>query len=124
MLFSNSSDLINLKSDGNKLNICLGDALYESLSGGEKRKVDIALTIVQRDMLIDIAGVTSNIIVLDEVIDFCDETATESILSMFTSVSDTVSTMEIISHNDYNIPFDKTLIVHKTTDRQAIVEVV
>lgn len=123
MLFSNSSDLINLKSDGNKLNICLGDALYESLSGGEKRKVDIALTIVQRDMLIDIAGVTSNIIVLDEVIDFCDETATESILSMFTSVSDTVSTMEIISHNDYNIPFDKTLTVHKTTDRQAIVEV-
>lgn len=123
MLFSNPEDVINLNSDGNKLNICLGSSLYESLSGGEKRKTDIVMSVVQRDMLIDIVGITTNILVLDEVIDFCDETATDSILNMFTLVGDTVSTMEIISHNDYSIPFDKTIVVHKSKDRYSTVEV-
>lgn len=122
MLFSNG-DLINLKSESNKLNIYLGDALYETCSGGEKRKIDIALTVVQRDMLLEIVGVSSNVIILDEVIDFCDEVATDTILNMLLSVSDTVSTMAIISHNNYNIPYDKIIKVIKGIDRCATVEV-
>lgn len=123
MLFSNGEDKISFSVSSNKLDICMGNAQYESLSGGEKRKVDIALTFAQRDLLLDIAGVSTNIIILDEVMDFMDESATNCVLNMIMSVSETISSMFIISHNNYDIPFDKIVKVIKNERRCSTVEV-
>lgn len=124
MMFSNECDNINLKSESSKLNIYLGNSLYESLSGGEKRKVDIAITLAQRDLLMDIAGVTTNILILDEVMDFMDESATNSALSTILTVADTISSMFIISHNNYAIPSDKTLEIRKNEKRYSTVRMI
>ena len=43
-LFSNDKDIIKIVEDDTKLNISLGNATYESLSGGEKTRVNIIST--------------------------------------------------------------------------------
>ena len=122
LMFSNETDRVKLDVDGNKLNILLGDALYETLSGGEKRKVDIILTFVQRDMLMNIVGISSNLIILDEIMDFMDESATDCALKMMLNVSNTLSSMFIISHNNYDMPFDKIITIVKDKNKNSILE--
>lgn len=124
MLFSNNNDIIKLDSDTNKLDIYLNNAIYESLSGGEKRKVDIALTFAQKDLLLDITGISTNLIMLDEVMDNLDKTATDSVLDMMQLVAENISSMFIISHNNYNIPFDKIISVVKDLDKNSKIMVV
>lgn len=121
MIFSNSSDIIKLQIDGNKLQIMLGNSLYETLSGGEKRKVDIALVFAQRDLSLNLVGNSSNIIILDEVMDYLDEEATHSVLDMLYDISGSVSSMFIITHNNYDIPFDNMIVVSKTSERYSVV---
>ena len=122
LMFSNENDKVKLEIDGNKLNILLGDALYETLSGGEKRKVDIILTFVQRDMLMNIVGISSNLIILDEIMDFMDESATDCALKMMLNVSNTLSSMFIISHNNYDMPFDKIITIVKDKNKNSVLE--
>jgi len=123
MLFSNKDDIIVLDTDSNKLNITLGDNPYESLSGGEKRKVDLAITFVQRDLLLNIAGISTNIVILDEVMDHMDQSATTATLSMISYISDSVSSMFIISHNNYELPFEKVMTVTKETNRCSTIKI-
>lgn len=122
MLFSNSSDIVKLVIDAAKLDIYLGDALYDTLSGGEKRKVDMALVLAQRDLALGIAGTTSNILILDEVMDNLDEVATNIVLGVIDSIADTVDSIFIISHNNYDISYDKIMTVTKNVDRTSTVE--
>ena len=49
-LFSHTDDVIYISEDDNKLNIYLGNASYESLSGGEKTRVNIALLLAQKSL--------------------------------------------------------------------------
>lgn len=123
VLFSNESDIVSLVVDGNKLDIYLGDSQYETLSGGEQRKVDIILVLAQRDMSLSIANVTSNILILDEVLDNLDEIATNSVLSLIGNVANTVESIFIISHNNYDIAYDKIITIHKGQDRLSHIEI-
>lgn len=116
MLFS-SGDIIRLEIDSVKLDIYLGDSLYDTLSGGEKRKVDLALMFMQRDLSMNILGVSSNIMILDEVMDNLDEIATNAVLDMISVMSDSVDSIFIISHNNYSIPYDSIINVIKDSNR-------
>lgn len=119
-LFSNESDIIHLTTDSQKLNILLGDCDYSTLSGGEKRRVDLSVMLAQRDLATEIAGMTSNIIILDEIMESMDETATQITLDLLENQSQTASSLEsmfIISHNDYAIPVDSRIVVEKGADR-------
>ena len=123
-MFSNPNDLIQINTDSNKLNISVGNTFYESLSGGEKRKVDLAITFVQRDLLLEIVGISTNIIVLDEVMDYMDSTATSRALDMISNIALSISSMFIISHNDYEIPYDKTMVITKGLDRCSSIDII
>lgn len=118
-LFSNESDVIAVKSDSTKLEISLGEYTYEELSGGEKRRVDLALMLAQRDLAFDVAGIQSNILILDEVMDNLDETATMAALELLQEQSTYVATMFIVSHNNYSLPVDSKIVVQKSSDRIA-----
>ena len=101
----------------NKLEVFLDDGEYGSLSGGEKRKVDLALSLAQRDLALNISGLTSNILILDEVMDNLDEKATRYTLNMITSISSEIDSLYIISHNQYDIPYDNIMIIEKDENR-------
>lgn len=120
-LFSNSSDIVRFDSDSNKIELYLGDVLYDTLSGGEARKADLAVVLAQRDLASEVAGTSCNILVLDEIMESMDETATQVTLGLLEQTSQNVESMFIISHNNYAIPADSKLYVKKGANRIASV---
>jgi len=117
-LFSNEDDVISLAVDSSKLEIFLNDQNYGTLSGGEKRKVDLALVLAQRDLSINIAGSTSNLLIMDEIYDNLDEDGVTVVTNMFSNVSSEIDSMFIISHKpNVEIPYDSTITVVKNNKR-------
>lgn len=119
MLFSNDSDIIKLEVNNSSVDIYVGDAEYETLSGGEKRKVDIALVFTQRDLAINIAGFSSNLLILDETMENLDKTSSQITLNMILDSDLSVESLFIISHNDYSLPSDNILTIIKDEDRMS-----
>lgn len=120
-LFENNSDSIQLSNETAKLEILLGDSLYESLSGGEKKKVDLALVLAQRDIALAISGFQCNLLILDEVLENCDEVSANSALSLLNTVASEIDSLYIISHNNYTIPVDRVLTITKHIDRVSTI---
>ena len=114
-------DIISLVSDGGKLDIYLGEQLYETLSGGEKKKVDIALVLAQRDLCMNISGSESNILILDEILENIDQDGSTATLDLILEKCNSESTF-IVSHNNYSLPYDKCLTVVKEIDRCSHIE--
>lgn len=110
---------LELEIENNNLNIKVNSKLYETLSGGEKTKVDIILQLAIRDLLINQFDFYSNILVIDEVTDFLDEKSAEVIYNLFTKIN--VDTTYIISHRkDFTIPIDSVLTVIKENNISRI----
>lgn len=117
LLFSNEQDKIKFVQEGNKLDIYLGDALFESLSGGEKRKVDIAIMLAQKDLANNMSSTYSNILILDEVTDGLDSKSIDIVTSILMNVSKDISSMFVVSHKDTVIGYDNQIVVVKGKDR-------
>ena len=124
VLFSNDTDLIHISTDSSKLDIFLGDTQYESLSGGEKKKIDLALVLAQRDIALQVSGFSCNIIIFDEILENLDEQASNVALTLLNSVSEEIESLYIISHNNYSIPVDSTITVTKNKDQISSVNIV
>lgn len=112
-LFSNTDDVIYISEDDNKLNIYLGNASYESLSGGEKTRVNIALLLAQKSLASIIGNISCNIIILDEVLGYCDSTAELNIIELITAQLDSLETIYMISHKEIPIGYDNQIVVVK-----------
>lgn len=111
-LFDNS--LIEFTLDGNNISITLNSKEYESLSGGERQKVDIIIQFSIRDMLCEYMNFSSNILVLDEITDNLDKLGCQNVLQLINNELKDVESIYIISHRkDLDIPFDRKLIVEK-----------
>ena len=112
-LFS-TQGTVRLEVSGNNIDILLGDRKFEDLSGGEGRRVDILLQLVQRDLAKNESGFSSNLLVLDEVLDNLDNIGSESVISLLEYKSPDISSMFIVSHKtDLNLPYDKVIKVIK-----------
>lgn len=106
---------IALEIDGNDITISYNNKQYESLSGGEKQKVDIILQLAIRDMLCQYVGFSSNIIVIDEIFDNLDTIGCQKVLNLFANKLQDVSSVYIITHHadELEIPYDKEIVVVK-----------
>lgn len=112
-LFDN--DDVSFCLSGNDINISLHNKEYESLSGGEKQKIDLIVQFSLRDMLCQYMNFSCNIIVLDEITDNLDYLGCQKILKLISTKMDDVKNIYIISHRqDLDIPFDHVLKVVKT----------
>ena len=117
-LFSNEEDIITISQDSQKLDICVGEACYESLSGGEKRRVDLSIVFAQRDLARELSNITSNLLILDEIMESMDEEATQVMLDLvLTDSGDDIKSLYIISHNDYSLPVDSKIIICKEKNK-------
>lgn len=122
-LFSNESDKVRFVQDGNKLDIYLGDAIFESLSGGEKRKVDIIIMLAQKELASNMSNTYSNILIMDEIFDGLDSKSIDKVVEILNLVSKDINTMFIVSHKDLPIGHDSTILVIKDKTRISKVEV-
>ena len=112
-LFSNEKDVIKIEESDTKLNIYLGNATYESLSGGEKTRVNIALLLAQKSLANVIGNMTCNLIILDEILGYCDSEAESNVINLITNKLDSLETIYMISHKEIPIGYDNILTIVK-----------
>lgn len=112
-LFSNTSDVIVIEGNDTKLDIKLGNATYESLSGGEKTRVNIALLLAQKSLANMIGNISCNIIILDEILGYCDNEAETNVINLITQELDSLESIYMVSHKEIPIAYDTQLIVTK-----------
>lgn len=112
IIFDN--DKVNFELNGNNIDITYLDKEYESLSGGEKQKIDIIVQFAIRDMLSQFLNFSSNILVLDEIFDNLDSVGCQKLLDMISNKLNDIEGIYIITHhNDIDIPCDKELVIVK-----------
>ena len=112
-LFSNEKDIIYITQDDIKLNIQLGEATYESLSGGEKTRVNIALLLAQKSLANVIGNISCNIIILDEILGYCDAQAEEKVIDLITTELEDLDSIYMLSHKEIPIGYDTEILVTK-----------
>lgn len=117
-LFSNAKDVIIIDGDDSKLDIRLGDATYESLSGGEKTRVNMCLLLAQKYLASNLGNIECNIIILDEVLGQCDSEAEMNIIDLMIEELQSVSSIIFIGHKELPIPNDSVITVVK--DEQGL----
>ena len=121
-LFSNEKDIIRIVEDDTKLNIVLGDATYESLSGGEKTRVNIALLLAQKSLANIIGNISCNIIILDEILGYCDSQAEENVINLLTKELESLESIYMVSHKEIPIGYDTQLVILK--DKRGLSRVI
>lgn len=115
--FSNivfNSDSVLFALDGNNISIKCNDKEYESLSSGERQKIDVMVQFALRDMLCNYLGFSCNMLVLDEVFDGLDSRGCEKIIDLISECLSDVSSVFVVTHRqDLAIPSDGTIVVNK-----------
>lgn len=117
-LFSNDTDIIKIEEDDTKLNIKLGNATYESLSGGERTRVNIALLLAQKSLANMVGNMSCNIIILDEILGYCDSKAEENVINLLTQELEMLESIYMVSHKELPIGYDTQLVIVK--DKQGL----
>ena len=114
-LFGSDKMLISL--DGNNLSISYDDKEYESLSGGEKQKVDLLVQFSIREMLRSTLNFSSNILVLDEITDNLDAEGCQKLIDFISTSFSDLEGIYLISHRkDLDIPYDYMIHVVKDSN--------
>lgn len=112
----NTTELV-ISQDKNNISIKYAGKEYETLSGGEKQKVDVIIQLSIRDMLRTYLDFSSNILVLDEITDSLDIVGASQLLNLITTKVTDVEAIYIISHHtDFEIPIDDEILIVKESD--------
>lgn len=114
---------VDICLDGNAVSISYDGREYESLSGGEKQKVDIIVQFAIRDMLCKFLNFECNILVVDEVFDNLDEVGCGNVLNLINGLNN-ISCIYVITHHgsELSIPYDSEIIVTKGSNGVSEVE--
>lgn len=112
------NNLIEFKQEGNNISISFDNKEYESLSGGEQKKLDIIIQLAIRDMLCHLMNFSSNILVCDEIFDALDITGCQKIIDLVSTQLEDVSSVFIVTHRDnLCIPCDNEITVIKDMNK-------
>ena len=90
---------LTLSLSGNALDITYCGKMFDSLSGGEKQRVDLILQLAIRDLLTSYLDLSANILVLDEITDFLDKKSCQAVMNLLEKELNTVESVFIISHH-------------------------
>ncbi len=112
------NNLIDFKQEGNNISISFDNKEYESLSGGEQKKLDVIIQLAIRDMLCRLMNFSSNILVCDEIFDALDITGCQKIIDLVSTNLEDVSSVFIVTHRDnLCIPCDNQITVVKDVNK-------
>ena len=105
---------LNFELDGNNIDITYSGKQYETLSGGEKQKLDLIIQFAIRDMLCQFLDFRCNIICVDEIFDNLDSLGCDRVIDLISrKLSDIESVFIISHHTDLAIPSDSSITVVK-----------
>lgn len=115
-IFSTKDLLIQL--DGNDIDILFQGKQFESLSGGEKQKIDVIIQFAIRNMMSNYLNFSSNILFLDEITDNLDSVGCSGLFNLITQTLSDVESIFIISHHqdELSLPIDNTILVEKNSN--------
>jgi DNA repair exonuclease SbcCD ATPase subunit len=95
------------------LNSVGGDS-YESNSTGERRRIDLAISLALQDLVMSRANGRLNVLLYDEIFDGLDAVGCENAIQLLHDMQKSVETIYVITHNDIlKSYFDKFLVVTK-----------
>lgn len=102
------------------LNNVGGDS-YESNSEGEKRRIDLAISLALQDLIRSRSNSKLNILLYDEIFDSLDSVGCENAIQLLTGMQEKVDSIFVITHNDIlKTYFDKYLHVTKENGLTSI----
>lgn len=118
-----NTDKIEFVLEGNNIVIKYDNKELESLSGGEKQKIDIIIQFALRDMLCQYLNFSSNLLVLDEIADNIDSYGAEQLFNMISKRLVDVQDIFIISHHvDFCLPCDRQITIIKDANKISRLE--
>jgi len=76
------------------------DSEYKELSGGEKRKFDIVIILSFQKFLMESAGISTNLLIFDEIFEGLDSLGVQNFLSCLEFLFPEASSIYVITHQD------------------------
>lgn len=76
-----------------------GPSSFDALSGGEKQRVSLAISLAMNKLMREVAGDPMNVLFLDEVAEALDESSSEAVFGLIQDFADDIDNVFIISHN-------------------------
>lgn len=119
----NSNDL-EIKLNGNNIDILFSGKDFESLSGGEKQKIDVIIQFAIRDMMSKYLDFKSNILFLDEITDNLDSVGCDGLINLISNTLNDLESIFIISHHkdEIQLPCDTEIVVVKNSNGISEIE--
>lgn len=115
---------VRLLFDGNRIEIVYKDKFYEQMSGGEKKRIDIALELTVRKYKSLVSGVNFNLLVMDETFDSLDKLGIDSLFNAV-EASGTTDSFVVISHReDACLNYDRKIVISKVDGLSKITEII
>lgn len=78
-----------------------GGQEYSANSGGERKRIDLAINLALQDLVASRSSKRINIAIWDEVFDALDETGIEKVIELLQELSQEKSTILVVSHNQH-----------------------
>lgn len=104
-----------------KVNSEDGNRTYKALSGGEKRRVDIIIILSLQRFLLECTGISTNLLVFDEIFDSLDNVGIQMILHCIDMIFEEDLCVYIITHkNDFRQSFESIIEIEKVNDISSI----
>ncbi len=99
----------------------VGGNSYESNSEGEKRRIDLAISLALQDLIRSRSNSKLNILLYDEIFDSLDSVGCENAIQLLTDIQGKVDSIFVITHNDIlKSYFDKYLQVVKENGSTSV----
>lgn len=93
------------------------DTTYSSLSSGEQRRVDIAISLTLQDILMSRSNTSSNLLIYDELFESLDAVGSESVVELLKTRLESANTILVVTHNENLKPlFDSSIVAVKEPD--------
>jgi exonuclease SbcC len=93
---------------------------YETFSGGERTRINLALRIALARLLANRRGAESRLLAIDEP-DGLDADGMQRLAELLRGMGDTFSTVLVVSHNaELSSAFDQTIAVRREGERSTI----
>ncbi len=118
------TDDISFTLDGNMISISYNGKQLESLSGGERQKIDLIIQFALRDMMCQYLNFNSNILFIDECFDGLDALGCQKIIDLITEKLSDVESIFIITHHvsELDIPYDSEIVIVKNPDGVSYIQ--
>lgn len=99
----------------------VGSNNYKGNSTGERRRIDLSISLALQDLVMTRSNAKMNILLYDEVFDGLDAIGCENVVQLLHEIQGSIGTIFVITHNDtLKAFFDRHLVVTKEQGKTSV----